>query len=92
MTYLYPQHDGGKTYAGFTPAELALSDEMARCWGNFVKQGDPNGTGLPLWPSFSRGQLLSFDIDSKTAPITTADFAGEHECDFWDRLAGETLH
>jgi len=28
---------------------------MANYWVNFATSGDPNGTGLPSWPTFTRG-------------------------------------
>lgn len=92
LTYLYPQHDGGRTYAGFTHAEVALSDDMVRYWGDFVKQADPNGVRLTPWPAYSQGSLLSLDINGKTVAISKADFASEHRCDLWNRLAGTTVN
>jgi para-nitrobenzyl esterase len=32
-------------------ADRRLSDLMASYWVNFVRHGDPNGVGLPEWPS-----------------------------------------
>ncbi len=91
LTYLYPQHDGGKGYAGFTPAEVALSDEMVRYWGDFVKRADPNGAGQPNWPAYSQGQFLSLDVGGKTAATANAAFVSEHHCTFWNRLTGTTI-
>ncbi len=38
--------------ADSTPTENALSEIMIDYWVNFVKTGDPNGSGLPYWTEF----------------------------------------
>ena len=91
LTYLYPEHDGGKGYAGFTSGEVALSDEMVRYWGDFVKQADPNGAAQPNWPAYSQGKFLSLDVGGKTAATAKTDLVSEHNCTFWNRLAGTTI-
>lgn len=34
------------------PHEAAVSEIMQQYWVNFIKTGNPNGKGLPYWPSF----------------------------------------
>ena len=35
----------------WTPEDYAVSKLMQEYFANFVKRGDPNGPGLPLWPA-----------------------------------------
>jgi para-nitrobenzyl esterase len=51
-------------------ADVELSSRMIGYWTNFVKTGDPNGRGLPLWPLHrdAKGPLLI--LDSEVRPGT----------------------
>jgi len=59
-----------------------LSSAMVRYWANFVKRGDPNGAGLPVWPRYlaaGHNPLMHFDNepavrpDERTARMTRLD-------------------
>jgi para-nitrobenzyl esterase len=67
-----------------------LSDQMVGYWTEFAKNGDPNGHGQPNWPRFRRDHQLFLSLVPR-APTIETDFAKDHQCDFWDTLAGRTL-
>lgn len=47
------------------PADRAMSDMIHAYWVNFAKTGNPNGAGLPEWPSYDAASdaLLEFAND-----------------------------
>jgi para-nitrobenzyl esterase len=47
------------------PIDRKISDLMQSNWANFVRTGDPNGEGLPRWPSFTvkEQEYLAFTDD-----------------------------
>ncbi|MGA2738454.1 MAG: carboxylesterase family protein [Bryobacteraceae bacterium] len=61
------------------PEDKALSDLMSTYWSNFAKNGDPNGSGLPLWPAYSSQAnypVMHLDAASHAAPD---DHRGRYE-------------
>ncbi len=54
-------------------------------WTQFATNGDPNGEGQPIWPSYNPGtdQHMTLKESSEAGSgLSQAD------CDFWDMLAG----
>jgi len=48
----------------WTPEDRALSKQMQQYWTNFAKTGDPNGSGLAKWPTYTAAsdwQVLHLD-------------------------------
>ena len=49
----------------FTSDDAALSNLIQAYWTNFAKTGNPNGQGLPNWPSWSNGKKEFLEIRKK---------------------------
>jgi para-nitrobenzyl esterase len=67
IEYALGNLDGNKVYA-WTATDRRVSATMEGYWANFIKTGDPNGTGLPHWPAVAPkdGGLLRQAIGADT--------------------------
>jgi len=52
IEYVLGNLDGNPVYA-WTPADRTVSRLAQAYFANFIKTGNPNGTGLPRWPALS---------------------------------------
>ena len=55
--------------------DLEISDAMSTYWANFAKHGDPNGEGVPAWPTFSASnpQVMYFAQTPHIGPVPSAE-------------------
>jgi para-nitrobenzyl esterase len=64
IEYAMGNLDGNKVYA-WTPEDYQVSKVMQEYFVNFIKTGNPNGKGLPEWPTFAAGQRLIIDVNTR---------------------------
>ncbi|WP_128548496.1 carboxylesterase/lipase family protein [Larkinella soli] len=59
-----------KVYA-WTPEDYKVSEVMQNYFANFIKTGNPNGSGLPNWPASNAAnnyQVQHIDVNTKAQP------------------------
>lgn len=57
------------------PSDQPLATLMSSYWVNFIKTGDPNGSGLPNWPQYDNNsqQAMVFDVHSGAQTLPDKD-------------------
>jgi len=63
--------DGSDRKARWEKTDRELSAAMLRYWANFVKTGDPNGAGLPVWARYeakANNPLMRFNDRPQVKP------------------------
>jgi para-nitrobenzyl esterase len=51
-------------YSAGSPDAFALSKRISTAWVNFARTGDPNHSGLPHWPAYSRNTRATMYFNS----------------------------
>jgi len=46
---------------------------MVEYWTNFIKTGNPNGSGLPEWPTFKSTNSMIMDLGNEPAKKNLPD-------------------
>lgn len=64
IEYAMGNLDSNKVYA-WTSDDYKVSKIMQDYFANFIKTGNPNGAGLPNWPTFDTDQRMTIDVDTR---------------------------
>jgi para-nitrobenzyl esterase len=61
--------------AVWRPEDRKLADQIGAYWTNFARTGDPNGPGLPQWPTYKpeQWQVMHLDATSEARPDNQRD-------------------
>ncbi|MFL1426839.1 MULTISPECIES: carboxylesterase/lipase family protein [unclassified Nocardiopsis] len=76
---------GADGNADYTETDHRLRDQMSGHWINFVRTGDPNGPGLPVWSTVAEDpdQVMEFDGGGSMSPRPRPEAV-----DFWMEYDG----
>ncbi len=59
-----------------------LSAIMSSYWVNFAAKGDPNGSGLPVWPPFEKSNFKLMELGDQ---LVARDIPSKEQFDFMDK-------
>lgn len=82
LNYLFPNLSNTSRIdaADLAPASEALAGQMVAQWAQFVRTGNPNGKGLPAWPTYAGGKSVMLLAPGASGAY---DAAAQHQCAFW---------
>jgi para-nitrobenzyl esterase len=77
-----PSSDPREAGFRYTDRDLRLAETMSSYWVNFITTGDPNGNGLPVWPTYDSTSEPFLEL---AEPIKVGHHLLKRELDFLER-------
>jgi para-nitrobenzyl esterase len=68
----------------WTKDDEAIATRMSHYWANIIKTGNPNSSGLPVWPRYDPAHAQVMELGSQWRAIPVA--ASKARIDFWRRF------
>ena len=60
--------------ADWQPDDQKVAETMNKYWANFIKTGNPNGSGLAQWPDYTKThEVMHLDTESQALPEAHRD-------------------
>ena len=69
MVYCYGNLDRKNKSFAYDESDYKLQNIMLNYWANYVKTGNPNGEGLPLWNQYSNSTDKVMELGVNVGPI-----------------------
>ncbi|MBX7125371.1 MAG: carboxylesterase family protein [Cyclobacteriaceae bacterium] len=68
---VYAFNNLSKLNRPWEPIDETLAKTVSTAWINFIREGNPNGLGMPPWPRYNEanGLMMRLDEDPKAMPI-----------------------
>ena len=87
LQYVFQRIPYLDTLPPFTPAQLALSNQMIAYWTRFAATGNPRASGAPFWPRFTAVHPSVQELlPNGTYAESSAQFSAAHKCGFWSTV------
>jgi para-nitrobenzyl esterase len=67
----------------WTDEDRRIADIMSSYWVNFISTGNPNGSGLPVWPAFHPNSPTVMELGDHFGPIPVAS---QPKLEFWEHF------
>ena len=68
----------------FSDADRGIAEMVSSYWANFIRSGNPNGPGLPHWPSLAEQPSKTMELGDRPGAIGVAGDAAKQA--FFERF------